>query len=449
MKIKSNIVSILLVAACISCTKKQPETSPEPIKTYKNEIIVDWTNFILKTIKAAPKNSPTYCARAIGYIGLTMHESVCHGDASSKTYLPLVNNFPINSIPQFDNKLDYNWNLSYNSAVASIFKNMYSYLPIQTKIDSMESAMYVKYATDINASVISRSVNYGKDIASVIYDWSLTDGGNEAYTNNFPSDYSFVIGDGHWVLPTKNAQSLASYPLLSHWGQNRTFIAENSQIAIPEKEKFSTDTSSRYYKNFLEVYQKNMNLTAEEKEIALWWGDDPVRSFSPAGHSFNLSKILLKDKGLNLFDGSALMAQSGIALADAFIVCWKAKYFYNSERPSSFVNKYIDANWLSFWPEPLFPAFPSGHSTQIGAATKLCALSFGDQISLIDSSNVGIPADTTRKVSYLPRKYNSFTQIATECANSRLYGGIHTKDDNNAGLSLGQKIGQNVYNKLH
>jgi hypothetical protein len=47
-------------------------------------------------------------------------------------------------------------------------------------------------------------------------------------------------------------------------------------------------------------------------------------------------------------------------------------------------------------------------------------------------------------VEYKPRKYNSFFEAAEESALSRLYGGIHTRHDNEIGLIEGKKIGKNI-----
>lgn len=45
------------------------------------------------------------------------------------------------------------------------------------------------------------------------------------------------------------------------------------------------------------------------------------------------------------------------------------------------------------------------------------------------------------------RSFSNFDELALECANSRLYGGIHYPMDNSKGLQQGKAIGDNV-NKL-
>lgn len=73
---------------------------------------------------------------------------------------------------------------------------------------------------------------------------------------------------------------------------------------------------------------------------------------------------------------------------------------------------------------------------------------FGDNISFVDDTHQGRPKDTLRNVEYKARSFNRISQIAEECGISRLYGGIHTMQDNLVGLAEGKKIGQNI-NQIH
>ena len=59
------------------------------------------------------------------------------------------------------------------------------------------------------------------------------------------------------------------------------------------------DPYSQYYAQFLEVYAKNKVLTQEEKEMALFWGDDPSRTFTPPGHSYSIARIGRKNRQTN------------------------------------------------------------------------------------------------------------------------------------------------------
>jgi membrane-associated phospholipid phosphatase len=156
----------------------------------------------------------------------------------------------------------------------------------------------------------------------------------------------------------------------------------------------------------------------------------------------------VKIKNLELIESTETFARVGMAVADAFINCWKWKYHYVSERPSSFITRHIDQRWESFWPDPPFPAFPSGHATQAGAAVTVLADMFGDTIEVTDFAHQNRLPDELRNVKFKPRTFTSFWQIAVETANSRFYGGIHSPQDNDVGLEQGKLIGEHV-NQLH
>ena len=137
-------------------------------------------------------------------------------------------------------------------------------------------------------------------------------------------------------------------------------------------------------------------------------------------------------------------ARIGMSVADAFRNCWKWKYQFFSERPNTFIPQHIDQEWHSFWPDPPFPAFPSGHAIQAAATATVLTDLYGDHFEFIDSAHASRKRDELRNTNFVVRHFNSFWQVAEETANSRFYGGIHTPQDNEAGLIKGKEIGENI-----
>jgi hypothetical protein len=133
--------------------------------------------------------------------------------------------------------------------------------------------------------------------------------------------------------------------------------------------------------------------------------------------------------------------------ADAFINCWKAKYTYFSERPSTYVRDNIDGSFVQYWPEPPFPAFISGHATQGAAAAIVLTDIYGEPFAFTDDTHANRERDTVQKVDFKSRKFTSFWESAEESAYSRFLGGIHTRQDNVQGLAVGRQVGYNI-NKL-
>lgn len=91
---------------------------------------------------------------------------------------------------------------------------------------------------------------------------------------------------------------------------------------------YSEDKNSAYYHQYLEVYQKEKTLTQAEKEAAIWWGDDPDVTFTPPGHSFYLAMKVMDQTHPDFTLATMTYARVGLAVADAFINCWKWKYHF-------------------------------------------------------------------------------------------------------------------------
>jgi membrane-associated phospholipid phosphatase len=100
-----------------------------------------------------------------------------------------------------------------------------------------------------------------------------------------------------------------------------------------------------------------------------------------------------------------------MALMDAGISCWDAKFHYSLMRPSQ-----ADPAITTPVGLPNFPTYTSGHATFSGAASEVLVYLFPDQKDKVNA-------------------------MAEEAALSRLYGGIHYRFDNEVGLAEGRAVG--------
>jgi hypothetical protein len=437
---KNNKIACLVLSALLLSCSSVKET-----KTVKPQILATaWADLTLYITKNTPSNSPTYASRALGYVGLTMYESIVHGHTQYISIASQLNG--LGTLPLPDPNQNYDWMVSLNAGQAAILKKIYNQTSDKNKlkIDSLEQhfteQLSPKYADE---EIIYRSTEYGRSVAEAIFAWSKTDGGHRGYLSNFDKTFVKEPYPGSWEPPLYG-QSFSHYPLHPHWGKNRTFLKSNSELATPAILKYDATEPSAYYRDFLMVYEKSKKLTQQEKEAALWWGDDPGDTFTPPGHSYYLATLVVRKSNPELIKCAETYARVGLAVADAFINCWKWKYEIYSERPSSYISKNVDHRWESFWPDPPFPAFPSGHATQAAAVATVLADLYGEKFEITDDAHAGRPRDELRQVDFRPRSFTSFWQIAEETANSRFYGGIHSPQDNEVGLAEGRKMGNNI-----
>ena len=416
----------------------------EKIIISDQDLTIKWADMTLFITKNTPANTPTYSSRCLGYIGLTMYESVVNGYPNYQSLSGQLAG--LDSLPKPENGQKYDFRLSLNAAQSSILKNIYNQTSDKNKlkIDSLENSIKEYYTQKNNDKALTdRSIKYGQAIALRIFEWSKKDGGHRGYLKNFDKKMVYSKRAGCWNPPLYG-QSFSHYPLHPHWGENRTFLIQNHQIKDPKIIPYDTLPSSEYYQQFLRTYNQKNKLTQAQKEAAIWWSDDPDETFTPPGHSYYLATLVIKKANPDLIKCSETYAKVGLAVADAFINCWKWKYKFFSERPNNYVNQHIDERWESFWPDPPFPAFPSGHAIQAAATATVLTDLYGNKFSFTDDAHVGRKRDDLRNVDYKERRYNSFWEVAQETANSRFYGGIHIPQDNERGLEKGKEVGQNI-----
>lgn len=458
-------ISICLFWAYSHSGLAQSTTTQSPVEP----IATTWADMTVRVMTKAPKNTPTYGSRAIGYLGLTMYETVVYSSPKHKSVIRKLSDTL--SLPNPDLTKAYCWELALNAGQAYMLKALYSYTKKTQPIDSLAEAIHQRYAAQFSPEVVERSEKFGTAIATKIFEWSKSDGGHKGYERNFPKDYKRPEGTGLWVPPVVG-QSNTKIPMHPTWGQNRTFGPRNSQLPLPKPLEYSTDTTSKYYTHYKEVFDRKKSLSEADRAIVMWWGDDPTETCSPPGHSYNLATIAVRNGHANLVKAAETYARVGMAVADAFICCWKTKFTYMVERPSSFIKTTVAPDkfktWLPFFLEPPFPSFYSGHAVQSAATATVLTELYGKSFSFTDNTHASrpnmtyyvegklpdkpnpanyadyYPSYSKHTLKYESRHYSSFWAAAQECAESRLMGGIHTRHDNEVGLVEGTKIGKNI-----
>jgi hypothetical protein len=270
-------------------------------------------------------------------------------------------------------------------------------------------------------------------VTAAVSAWADGDGRNEIPNMGFPLDYKLKPGGGHWRPTSTIAQQQA--PLLPDWGNTRTFaMPMGSTCDLPAPNAYSTAKDSDFYKEAQEVDDTVTHLTPDQKAIAWFWSDDPMLSTTPPGHWIQIALQLSDKLDLSVDKRVDLLVRLGVATADAFIGCWQTKFEFETVRPVTYIRANFDPKFTPLLITPPFPEYPSGHSTQSGAAAVVLTQFFGDNFAYEDSAHIrdGLP----------PRKFASFWAAAEEAGISRLYGGIHFRQAIRLGLDQGRCVGR-------
>lgn len=188
-------------------------------------------------------------------------------------------------------------------------------------------------------------------------------------------------------------------------------FAKDSIVAFPPPPAYG---SSEDLENVRAVRDAVRDVTPEQRERIEHWSGS-LATESPAGLWLTVAHEQIIKHGISdPLEASRIRMTLSAAMADAFIDCWKTKFTYWTARPSK-----RDTGIGPILPVPLFPSYPSGHSTVSGAAATVLSAVF-------------------------PDAKTELWRLANEAANSRLWAGIHFPNDNVQGLITGEKIGQKV-----
>jgi PAP2 superfamily len=388
-----------------------------------------WFDLTNRLITGTAGYSPPVASRAIGCMGLGLYEAVAPGMPDHRSLAGVVRELP--PMPAAGRNAAYHWPSVANAALASMARGLFATAPssLQAEINDLEAGL----VGDAPSGVLTRSINRGRAIAAAVDAWSRGDGGHDGHLRNFPTDYVPPPGDGMWV-PTPPGFLRALQP---YWGRNRSMVMASASSCDPgPPPAFSTDVGSPLYQEADEVYRAVNGLSAEQREIAIFWAD-AANTPTPPGHSASILTQVLRAQDSSLATASVAYVRLGLAVCDAFIACWDTKFRYNLLRPISYIRQYIDEGWGNPLPvtTPPFPEYTSGHSAQSGAAATVLTATLG---------SVGFTDHTHDARGLAPRSFSSFEEAAQEAAISRLYGGIHYRAAIERGLQQGRCIGSAV-----
>jgi hypothetical protein len=197
-------------------------------------------------------------------------------------------------------------------------------------------------------------------------------------------------------------------------------------------EKYTTD-----FNEIKETGKINSTIrTADQTTYSKFWYE-----FSEAGWN-RVARTVVANKKLNLYEAARVFALMDMAMADAYVAGWDAKFHYNFWRPYTAIrnaandgnsNTEPDTQWESSEGNPPVQDYPSTHSALGNAGSTVLARILGDDTPFTMTSPTAFPAGSTRS-------FNSLSQAANENADSRVRAGIHFRFSCVAGQELGTKI---------
>jgi membrane-associated phospholipid phosphatase len=247
-----------------------------------------------------------------------------------------------------------------------------------------------RFPSDVHAGA-----EIGRAVAAIVIARAESDGAESATTP------SFEPRPGAWSSAANRA------PVRPLWGSAKPWLMATSSIFRPRP---PPPPGSREFQVALdEVAKFSRTRTPEQARIAALWADGPG-SYTPPGRWNKIAIDILRDEGRSEFQIARVLAFLNMALFDASVACWDAKYHYRSIRPSQ-----ADPSITTPVGLPNFPSYPSAHSAFSAAAAGVLGY-------------------------FSPERQKWLDEKAAEASISRLYGGIHFRFDLEGGAWQGRQI---------
>ena len=231
----------------------------------------------------------------------------------------------------------------------------------------------------------------GQSVAALAIARGKADGSDVKWSGSVPQ------GDGYWKGTNPAAPQAANWQtwVLASPSEFRpapppAFDSEQTKAALSELKNFTRTPKSNHRATYWEVHGG--------ARVHNLWND--------------IARTKLLETGASPATASRVLAALNIALSDAGIACWDAKYTYWYIRPPQ-----LDSELKPLFPPPGHPSYPAAHGCfSTAAATVLAGVFTLDRGQML--------------------------ALGKEAAEARVWAGIHYRFDIDAGQELGRKVGE-------
>ena len=300
-------------------------------------------------------------------------------------------------------------------------------------LERQRDASIAAIRSDERSESVDRGIEWGQFVANELLAERSTDG---FPAGGVPDPGGDAVGQ--W-------RPEAGLPAVTPW------LAVLTPFAMPTPDHFRPDgppalTSDAYARDFEETKTlgraTGSSRSAEQTVIAFFWTDNTI------SHWNRIAVSIALEQRTTLSENARLFALLNIAMADAGIAVWDAKFQYKFWRPFTAIplagtdgndSTVADPGWISLLSTPNHQEYPSGHGGLSGAAARVLGRIFGDKNTF---------THRTDTAPFMPRTHRRFSAAADEANNSRVYGGIHFRSAVRDGRTIGDNVGRLVMDTL-
>src|SRR5213593_2838735 len=230
-------------------------------------------------------------------------------------------------------------------------------------------------------------------------------------------------------------------PAVPNWGKRKPWVmTSGSQFRPGPPPGLTSERWTRDYNEIKALGAKNSTQrTPEQTAIAKFWEATAPAVYWPVARS------VAAMPGRDVTANARLLAVAAMAMDDALIAVFDAKYTYNLWRPITAIRNAEgdarDPSWTPFIDTPMHPEYPCAHCIVSGALGAVLAAEIGAGPTPMLSSASPAAAGAVRTWT----RVDDFVQ---EVAVARIYDGVHYRNSTEVGTAMGKKIGELAARRL-
>ncbi len=361
-----------------------------------------------------PFAHPPYSSRMLAYWAGAQYDALIttwhykyqyNRPAAFKADATITTHLPTNDLPGYP---------ADGAVIAAVSKDILTAMfPLEADFLAAKAAEHqnsLKWAGINTSSDIAAGDSLGRAVGKVFRMRAATDGMKVAQTPKPVSDSIRDAAQARWGWHWENQESpQRPVGITPAFGKVKTwFVPDVTAVRPPVP---PAPGSAEFQTAANELNDVLDNLTNDQRRIANFWADG-LGTYTPPGHWNRFACESIVSHKYNPLRAARVLAYLNMAMEDAGIACWDAKYYYHYPRPIQAM-----PGFKTVLGTPNFPSYTSGHSMFSAAGAYVLS-------------------------SLFPEEASKFDAYSDEAAISRLYGGIHYRFDIEAGQTAGQAVGE-------
>jgi hypothetical protein len=348
-----------------------------------------------------------------------------------------------------------------------------------SQANRLDSLLYADLARLPSGRAKLNGIDIGRRAAQAILALRANDG---AYYDEpvVGVDYFPSNAPGQWRPDPVSRIPIA---LGAFWRRLTPFVLQSpTQFRSPPPPALSGDAYARAFNEVKQLGGDGIKTptrrSADQTAAGIYWAYDGTAWIGTPPRLYNQIAVQLAlGRSSDPLELAKVLALVNVAIADATIVVWDTKYFYDFWRPVTGIREAsrgtgptglgdgnpdtrADPNWTPLGAPasnltgpnftPPFPSYTSSHAGLGSAMFQMMRRLYGDSIAFTFVSDElnGITRDNRGRVRpRLPRNFSSLSQAEEENGQSRIYLGVHWQFDKAEGIVAGRRVADYVFQR--